>query len=180
MKTPTQAPEEVGYFVRIPGYPLYEIDQFANVRRIYKTKRVLMTQVVNSRRVPIVRLKTPDGGRKEERVHKLMQRTFLSDPKPGQVLYHKNRNRQDNCLSNLAYIDQRELGRMTGAKSRRRPVAKIDAKGETVEVYSSAREAARKNWMSYQTVIDRCNGKVKKLYALDGYRYEWDDEEGFK
>ena len=66
---------------------------------------------------------------------------------------------------------------MTGAKSRRRPVAKLDAGGEVVEVYPSAREAARRNYMSYQTVIDRCNGKVKGAFAPDGYAYAWDDSE---
>lgn len=44
-----------------------------------------------------------------------------------------------------------------------------------MEVYSSAREAARRNFMSYQTVIDLCNGKVKRGKAPDGFVYEWDD-----
>ena len=39
------------------------------------------------------------------------------------------------------------------------------------------REAARRNYMSYQTVIDRCNGKVKKSVAPDGYDYIWDGSE---
>ena len=31
--------------------------------------------------------------------------------------------------------------------------------------------------MSYQTVMDRCNGKVKGAFAPDGYAYAWDDSE---
>ncbi len=31
--------------------------------------------------------------------------------------------------------------------------------------------------MSYQTIIDRCNGKCKSAYAPDGYAYAWDDKE---
>lgn len=73
---------------------------------------------------------------------------------------------------------QRMIVKLTGdGKSRRQPVAKIDCNGEVVEVYSSAREAARKNYMSYQTIIDRCNRKCKSTFAPDGYAYAWDDKE---
>lgn len=166
---------EEGQYTRIPGYPLYEIDRFANLRRIYKTKRVPLKPTLKRGRY-VVRL-MDEKGRQEIPVHKLMQITFLPRPVPGQVLYHKNQVLTDNALSNLAYIDRHTLGQMTGAKSRRRPVAKINQNGETVEVYRSAREAARQNYMSYQTVMDRCNGKIKSPHALDGYRYEWDDKE---
>lgn len=37
------------------------------------------------------------------------------------------------------------------------------------------REAAKANHMSYQTVLDRCNGKVKNPYALDGFTYRFED-----
>lgn len=63
---------------------------------------------------------------------------------------------------------------MTGALSSRRPVEKVDMNGAVVEVYSSARAAARANHMSYQTVLDRCNGKVKNPYTLDGHNYRFE------
>ena len=31
--------------------------------------------------------------------------------------------------------------------------------------------------MSYQTIIDRCNGKVKSAFAPDGFAYAWEDSE---
>lgn len=46
--------------------------------------------------------------------------------------------------------------------------------GKIVEFYSSAREAARKNYMSHQAVMDRCNGKIKNEFALCGYTFRWD------
>ena len=66
---------------------------------------------------------------------------------------------------------------MTGSISRRKTVAKINRSGEIIEVYPSARAAARDNFMSYQTVIDRCNGKVKSTFAPDGFAYVWEDDE---
>ena len=50
-------------------------------------------------------------------------------------------------------------------------VVKISPEGEIVDFYRSVREAGRKNHMSYQTILDRIGGKVKSLYAPDGYVY---------
>ena len=165
----------------IPGYGgKYQIDREANVRRVYISgKTRAMTpyhrKMSGSQRL-VVKL-TKDGKSKEEVLMQLVALTFLGPPPKGHVPYHKNGCQSDNYLNNIAYISKRELGRMTGAKSRRRPVAKIDRDGYLVEVYPSAREAARRNYMSYQTVMDRCNGKVKSAFAPDGYAYVWDDSE---
>lgn len=95
-------------------------------------------------------------------------------PPPGKVAYHRNGDLADSCLHNIAFATPQELGAKTGAQSSRRPVEKIDTSGEVVAVYSSARAAARANHMSYQTVLDRCNGKVKNPYALDGHNYRFE------
>lgn len=65
---------------------------------------------------------------------------------------------------------------MTGADSSRRPVLKFSAAGELLECYSSARQAAKQNYFSYQAIIDRCNGKCKRhILAPDGNYYAWDN-----
>ena len=87
---------------------------------------------------------------------------------------HKNGMKTDNHVGNLAWMDKRELGAMFGAEAKRKPVCKVDRNGAIVAVYNSARTAGKKNHMSYQTVLDRCNGKVKKPFALDGYDYRFD------
>ena len=119
---------------------------------------------------------TRDGKAKEEIVISVMARTFLGPRPEGHVPYHKNGIQSDNYINNIAYISKKDLGKLTGKNSRRKPVAKINKNGEIIEFYSSAREAARKNYMSYQTVIDRCNGKCKSAFAPDGYAYAWEDE----
>ena len=165
----------------IPGYGgKYQIDQEANVRRVYASGRTrAMTpyhrKMSGSQRL-VVKL-TSNGKSKEEVLMRLVALAFLGPPPRGCVPYHKNGCQSDNYLNNIAYISSRELGLLTGAKSRRRPVAKIDRDGYLVEVYPSAREAARRNYMSYQTVMDRCNGKAKGAFAPDGYAYAWDDSE---
>lgn len=165
----------------IPGYDgKYQADMEGNIRRVYQSgKTRLMTpyhkKMSGSQRL-VVKM-TRDKKAKEEILVQIMAKTFLGNPLPGHVPYHKNGCQEDNYIQNIAYISRRDLGNLTGINAKRQPVAKMDASGEIVEVYSSARECARKNYMSYQTIIDRCNGKCKSAYAPDGYAYAWDDKE---
>lgn len=168
--------KEIGYYKPIPGYNgLYEIDNFGNIRKILKTKVKIMTPVPK-RGLLTIKLMTPSGSRKEERIHKLVQFTFLGVTPPGKVLFHKNGDKQDNCVANIGFIDRQKLGEITGHKSRQQAVLKIDAGGGVEKIYRSARAAGRDNHMSYQTITDYCNGKVKSRYAPDGYQYVWDKD----
>lgn len=165
----------------IKGYEgKYQVDREGRVRRVYPSgKTRLITpfhkKMTGSQRL-VVKL-TKNGKSKEIILMQIVAETFIGPAPEGCVPYHKNGCQMDNYVNNIDYISRRELGKKTGAKSNRRPVAKIDCTGEIVEFYSSARECARENFMSYQTVIDRCNGKVKSAFAPDGFAYAWDDNE---
>ncbi len=163
----------------IPGYGgKYQADMEGNIRRVYgsgKTRRMTAYQkkMRGSQRL-VVKL-TRGGVAREEILMQVIARTFLGEPPEGCVAYHVNECQGDNYVQNISYISREELGRMTGAKARRRPVARLDGSGEVAEVYSSARECARRNFCSYQTVVDRCNGKVgKPMGEMD---FVWDDDE---
>ena len=103
---------------------------------------------------------------------KLMQITFIGELPPGMVTYHKNGIITDDALNNIGIITRSELGKLTGrGNGCETSVVKISEEGQIVDFYRSVREAGRKNHMSYQTILDRINGKVKSLYAPDGYVY---------
>ena len=165
----------------IPGYNgKYQCDREGNFRRVYKSgkTRPIRPYRKNGTRNKIVVHLTDDNGKTSQRlVIGIMAITFLGPAPPGCVPYHKNGALTENHINNIAYINRKELGKITGQKSRRKPVAKINDSGNIVEVYPSARVAARENFMSYQTVIDRCNGKVKSAFAPDGFAYAWEDDE---
>ena len=166
----------------IPGYRgKYQLDREGNCRRVYPSgKYRMMTpfrkQRKNSSDKRFVKL-TIDGKAKECNFLQLMAITFLGPAPEGYVPYHINGCQGDNYINNIAYISRKELGKLTGPTSRRKAVAKINADGEIVEIYKSAREAGRKNFMSYQTINDRCNRKCKTAFAPDGYAYAWEDSE---
>ena len=163
----------------------YQISYSGQTRRVYQNGKVKILKPFRksgkSRKVFKDRLfvHLTDDHKKESvvMVHQIVAKHFLGKPKPGQVPYHKNGCLMDNWASNLEYITRKELGELYGASSRRQPVIKIGSSGETVDCYSSAREAGRENFMSYQTVIDRCNGRCKKAFAPDGFEYAWEEKQ---
>ena len=117
-----------------------------------------------------------NGTSKEECVMKIVALTYNGACPPGCIPIHVNGLQSDNRPENIAYINKVEVGKMTGAMSSSKCVIKLSPDGEIVEAYFSAREAARKNYFSYQTILDRCNGRVKSRLAPDGYEYRWDND----
>lgn len=165
----------------VPGYNgKYQASTDGQVRRVYPSGKTRLlhphhkSTMRGSQRL-IVKL-TADKP-KEEILMQVIAKTFLKKPAGDVVLYHIDGSQYNNALINLAYISRHKLGKMTGAKSNRKSVVKIDQYGNDVEYYSSARQAGKQNYMSYQTIIDRCNGVVKRGFAPDGYEYAWDDSE---
>jgi len=156
----------------------YQASYAGQFRRLYKNgkSRVLQTYTKASTKKRLVISLWKDGKKKEYLAHRVVAETFLVAGKPGQVVYHKNQIVTDNWASNLEYIYREELGKKTGQKSRSKSVVKIDARGEIADFYPSARKAAVANFMSAQTIADRCNGIVKSAFASDGYAYAWEDE----
>lgn len=106
---------------------------------------------------------------------KIMAETWHCNGDKSLVPYHKNGNVTDNRADNIGFINRSELGKMTGHMAgRRKCVFRVDENGNGVEVYRSARAAAKANSMSYQTVLDRCHNRVKNPFALDGYTYQFE------
>lgn len=70
--------------------------------------------------------------------------------------------------TNLEWVSARECGRLTGyTLERSKVVERLDAEGNVIATYRSARDAAKHLYISYQTVLDYCNKKVAKpLYEL--------------
>lgn len=159
----------------IPGYDgKYQINFYADVRRVYANGKykILHGYIKSSNGRHVVKLNC-----KEKVVMSLMKDTFIGDLPEGYVCYHKNGIITDDELNNIGIIKRAELGKLTGLRNDRAfAIVKINSDGEIVDFYKSAREAGRKNFMSYQTINDRVNGKVKSLYAPDGFAYCKEDD----
>lgn len=172
----------------IPGYDgAYQISRDGQVRtwryrgEQFLKEPKLLTQYLrkpkaNRRRSArrFVKLTDAEGHGKEIAVMRLMVEVWFGGYPPGKVAYHKNGDTRDFGVTNIGFATPRQLSVITGAKAGRRAVAKVNEAGEVVALYPSARKAAKANNMSYQAVIDRCHGKIKKPFALDGHTYRFE------
>lgn len=176
-------PADVGpnWWRNIPGYcGKYRASKAGDIQRVFPGGLVRdMTPYRKRGKVSRNRLfvkLTINGKPKEVAMLKIMAGTWHDNKNKNLVPYHKNGIVTDNHADNIGFTSRSELGKMTGHMTdKRKCVCKVTESGEEVEVYRSAREAARKNNMSYQTVLDRCHNRVRNPFALDGYTYRFDN-----
>lgn len=158
----------------------YEVSRDAVIRKINKngTRTELKPCKKASGRYNgyVIRF-TINGKRTEHKVANIVSLTYNGVTPKGYVIYHKNGCIQDDHAENIGFITRKKLAKRTARNNLRNEVVfKIDVDGNELEVYSSAREAAKKNYVSYQTVLDRCHHRVKNEFALDGYSYRFSKE----
>ena len=111
---------------------------------------------------------------KRVQISKLVADAFMGGTPPGMLRVHKNRMRHDNAVENIAFMTRAEAAKRY-RPGNSRPVAKVDADGNVVEIYKSSVEAAKKNYISQQAISRRCLGKVTNPYDWDGFNYVFAD-----
>lgn len=163
---------DINEYRNVPGFKgTVQANYKGELRRVYKTvTRQIARYMRNGKLICKI-------NKKEYIVARLVYSAFYGPIKDGYNVIHKNGVQTDAYISNLELLSKQQLGNRFGGNSKSMTVVKIDQNGEIVDFYKSARECARKNYMSYQTIIDRCNGKVKSAFAPDGYAYAWEDKE---
>lgn len=164
----------------IPGYEgRYECDRYGRVRSTVGKAPRLITQfkrrgnACSRGKAVFVKLTDANGKSREKLVGRLIYSAWVGPVK--HYIYHKNGMLWDNAVENLTDIPRAEIARLAGYKGASRSVVRLDAEGNG-EFYKSAREAGRKNYLSYQTVSDRCNHRIIKDEYIGGYTYRWADE----
>lgn len=116
-----------------------------------------------------------NGKYKECKVSHLVTHHFIGPNKNKLSVRHKNGIKIDCFAGNLEYMSKQRLGRLTGYSSKSKPVVQLDPETSMpIEEFRSAREAGRQMFMSYQTVLDNCNGKTE--LAVGEYKFMFLDE----
>lgn len=87
---------------------------------------------------------------------------------------HKNHVRTDCSVYNLVFVDDVQLRNMYKANKR---VVKVDRNGQAVEYYKSCAEAAKRNFISKTAVHNRCTNKLQNPWLLDGYNYQFVEDD---
>ena len=165
---------ETAVWVPIEGYKWpYRINEDGTVQKKDRDLWVTLAPRISTNRVT-VSMRKRNGTRIYIPVVWLMADAFMGGRKPGMCIYHKNGLKTDNSLHNLEFLSKGENGKRTSG-NRRRAVEKIAPDGTVVELYKSACEAAKKNYVHRNCVSDRCNGVVKNPFRLLGYSFRWEE-----
>lgn len=119
-----------------------------------------------------VTLKRKDGLYWPYRVNRLVAAAFLGNQE-NLVVDHRDGNRINNNIENLAWCTQKEncnteihRKRLSAAarkvKRNRKKIYKLNDKGDIIDVYESARQAARENNIFVQNISACCLGKISR------------------
>lgn len=163
-------------WVAIKGYRYpYRINEDAKVQKYEDGAWTDLNPQLGSRTRSVVYLRAKDGKRVPAPLVTLMADAFMGGRKPGHCIVYRNGLKKDCQLANLRQVTRTECAKIA-YKNRRKSVAKIDQDGNVVEVYSSATEAAKRNFLSMTAIVSRCAKKVKDPYRLDGYNYLYEDD----
>jgi len=137
------------------------ISNYGRFKRIGKKKTWFLLPFPTGKGYLGIKVKY-NGKYKSYRVATLVALHFLEAPQPGEVLRVKNGIKTDTFAGNLEYVSKEKRGKMTGGKSKGKPVIQLDMNTrEVIDEFRSAREAGRRCFLSYQAVLDNCNHKSR-------------------
>lgn len=161
-------------WVNIIGYRWpYRINEDGVVQKLYGGEWRSLTPFLSTTRARVSMYRA-DGTRVCMPVVWLMADAFMGGRKPGMCIVHKNGAKLDNRLVNLAFETKREAC-LRSAGNRRVSVEMIDREGNVVAIYRSLAEAAKKNYISRNSVSARCLKQVKDPFDLIGYSFRYED-----
>ena len=118
----------------------------------------------------------PDGRQAQESVHRMVARTFLSNPNNLPCVNHKDENKLNNRVDNLEFCTQlynarygTKNARMIATRNMRhsekaeKPITLVNADGNDVVSFKSFSEAAQKLGVSLSGICQIANGTRKSV-----------------
>lgn len=155
----------------------FKISNYGRLKRVYKTTEKFLLPFQRKGRGNLFIKCRYQGKYGEYKVGHLVAAHFIREKQPGENVIRKNGIITDDFVGNLEYASKEKLGKMTGYKSKSKPVVQVDVQTlEIINEFRSAREAGRKCNFSYQAILDRCNGKYPYRHDEITFMFEEDYE----
>lgn len=149
---------------------IYEVSNFGRVRKQYRGSTQILVQYKKTNREWLfVKVKVYDQY-KECPVHRLVAEQFITNENEYNCVIHKNGLKNDNCITNLKWVNKTYLGKKYGQYSGTTPVVKIDPEtNEILDEYPNMAAAGRDNYLHRET-IRQCVRGIRK--TAGGYKWE--------
>lgn len=159
----------------IEGYPNYEVSNIGNIRS-YKTTRGisqtphLLSPGINRHGYKYVIL---TGGscssKKSLTIHRLVAKSFISNPNNYKCVNHKDKNKANNRIENLEWCTYSYNNNFDDANIRRsqtlinkhhlcKPVLQLNSSGSLLNEYPSVSNAAKVIGGTKSGISEVCNG----------------------
>lgn len=136
--------------------PRYQVSNYGRFRKKNPKNGYRYLKPFRKRNLFQVKIKDKDFN-----CARLVANAFIKTLSKEDRVYHKNKNESDNYYRNLEVVSLKELGKRTGHISKSQRVVEVKDE-DIIRDWPSARKAAKDLFISYQTVMDYCNNKVKK------------------
>lgn len=136
--------------------PRYQVSNYGRFRKKNPKNGYRYLKPFRKRNLFQVKIKDKDFN-----CARLVANAFIKTLCKEDRVYHKNKNESDNYYRNLEVVSLKELGKRTGHISKSQRVVEVKDE-DIIRDWPSARKAAKDLFISYQTVMDYCNNKVKK------------------
>ena len=157
----------------VPGTKSYECSNQGGVRKklqggIYKILHPYAKNRFNKKGKANRKMLAVKCGNKEFALSRLIAEVFIPHTADEKIVLIKDRKWKHVWVENLEWVSRKKAGSKTGyCPSRSIEVERLDDEGNVIETYRSAREAGKALFMSYQTALDYCHGRVRKpMYNL--------------
>ena len=172
----------------IPNYEgFYQISNLGNVRSV---DRIVNAGIKNNNKVVkkgkiLNPVKDKDGYlkvslsknniRKNYFVHRLVGKVFISNNKNLKQINHKDENKENNCVSNLEWCDNKYnqnygTRKMRIAKSLSKPIIQYDLKGNYIKKWESATKAEENLNICRANIWKCCVGERNHA---GGYKWQY-------
>ncbi len=163
----------------IIGYEgLYQVSNLGNIKSFYKAKKSIKKPTLSNKGYLRVGL-SKNKKSKTFKIHRLVAKTFLSNPNNYLEVNHKDGNKLNNCVDNLEWCSRsyniNHAWRNKLTKGRSKKLLQYDLNNNLIREFISAREASRTLHINVGDISSCCNHSHKHKTA-GGYIWRYADK----